>query len=77
MTVVIISGVVYYYRVMDNILFLKASVKGIIMCSLYHVLLLLVSLPVVCHLEKNGVSRGWPFAMGLNGLSHTGHILNS
>ena len=25
MTVVIISGVVYYYRVMDNILSLKAS----------------------------------------------------
>ena len=44
------------------------------MRSLYSLLLPLVSLPVFCHL---GISRGQPLAMGLKGLSHTGHILNS
>ena len=27
--------------------------------------------------RKIGVSDSWPFVMGLNGLSCTGHILNS
>ena len=47
------------------------------MRSLYRLLLPLVSLPVFCHLKKIGISRGQPLAMGLKGLSHTGHILNS
>ena len=44
------------------------------MYSLYR---LLLALPVVCYLEKIGVSHCWIFAMHLNGLSRTGHLLNS
>ena len=47
------------------------------MCSLYHSLLPLASLQVVCHFKEIGVNSSWPFAMDLKDLSHTGHILNS
>ena len=47
------------------------------MCSLYHPFIAAGSLPVVCYPQKIGKNRSWPFAMGLKGLSHTGHILNS
>ena len=54
-------------------------VKGICVAFIayYTYILPLVSLPIVCHLQKIGVNRSWPFAMGFKGLFRTGHILNS
>ena len=47
------------------------------MCSQYHPLLPLVSIPVVCHLQKIGENRSWPFALGLKGVSRTGQSVIS